>query len=52
MPVDERTPKHEIAHARVLENMVAETASHDAKALKCCATPAGISVSRYALSPP
>ncbi|SAL02911.1 ROK family protein [Caballeronia calidae] len=32
VPGDERTPKHEIAHARLLENMVAQAASHDAKA--------------------
>lgn len=32
MPDDERTPNHEIAHARVLESLVARAASHDAKA--------------------
>lgn len=32
VPGDERTPKHEIAHARLLETMVAQAALHDAKA--------------------
>lgn len=31
IPGDERTPKHEIAHARILEQMVAQAASHDEK---------------------